>query len=138
MAFYEEFFHCEYPFSKYDHIFCPQFNCGAMENAGAVTFADSYIFKDQVDKDTRCDLVITITHELCHMWFGNLVTMKWWNDLWLNESFADFLSYYACEQFNISFDNFDFPTAFNKGKDWAYSTDMSNATHSIAGNVFDT
>ena len=109
-----------------------------MENAGAVTFADKYIFKDQVDRDTRCDLVITITHELCHMWFGNLVTMKWWNDLWLNESFADFLSYYACEQFNISFDSFDFQTAFNKGKDWGYSTDMSNATHPIAGDVLDT
>jgi aminopeptidase N len=68
-----------------------------MENPGAVTVNDSYIFKDKVAKGTRSHLVTMVAHELCHMWFGDFVTMDWWDGLWLNESFADFLSFYACE-----------------------------------------
>lgn len=79
-----------------------------------------------------------VAHELCHMWFGDFVTMDWWDGLWLNESFADFLSFYACEQFSLSFDQFDFASEFNDRKGWGYSTDMSNATHAIAGAVLDT
>jgi len=128
-------------FSKYDHVFCPEFNCGAMENPGAVTVNDRYVFKDEVEKGTRCHLITMVAHELCHMWFGDLVTMEWWDGLWLNESFADFLSYYACEQFSLDmsgFDNFDFPSEFNDRKGWGYTTDMSNSTHAIAGPVKDT
>ena len=101
MRVFEEFFGVPYPFSKYDQIFCPEYNMGAMENAGCVTFTDIYVWKEEVDAVRRTYLAITISHELAHHWFGNLVTMKWWNDLWLNESFADFISYFCLSKCNI-------------------------------------
>jgi len=138
IQFYENFFHYEFPFSKYDHIFCPEYNIGAMENVGAITVNDLYIFKDDVKKSMRATRLSIITHELCHMWFGDLVTMKWWNDTWLKESFADWLSFYSAKHLDLSFDNFDFMAVFNDRKAWGYSTDMSNASHPIAGEVVDT
>ncbi|HRA51998.1 M1 family aminopeptidase, partial [Actinotalea sp.] len=81
-AFYEERFAMAYPFTKYDQIFVPEFNAGAMENAGAVTFLEGYVFRSKVPEATVERRAVTILHELAHMWFGNLVTMKWWNDLW--------------------------------------------------------
>lgn len=81
IEFYEDFFGYPYPFSKYDTIFCPEYNFGAMENPGAVTFNNHYLFKEEASKERICKRGSTIVHELAHMWFGNLVTMKWWDDL---------------------------------------------------------
>ena len=91
-AFYEEEFDLPYPFAKYDQLFVPEFNAGAMENAGAVTFLENYVFRSKVPEATVERRAVTILHELAHMWFGDLVTMRWWDDLWLNESFAEYAS----------------------------------------------
>lgn len=85
--------------NKYDHIFCPEYNIGAMENIGAVTVNDTRsIFKENASKIGRSRYLCVIAHELVHSWFGDLVTMKWWNDLWLKESFADYLAYFVVEK----------------------------------------
>jgi aminopeptidase N len=96
MKFYRELFGQEYPFEKYDQIYVPEFNAGAMENVGCVTYNEDMLFRGE-DKtmDKKMQLTITNLHELAHHWFGNLVTMKWWDDLWLNESFATYMSYLA-------------------------------------------
>ena len=80
-----------YPFGKYDQAFVPEFNAGAMENPGLVTFRDDYVFRSAVTEAERELRATTIAHEMAHMWFGDLVTMRWWDDLWLNESFAEYL-----------------------------------------------
>ena len=98
MKFYEKFFGYDYAFSKYDQVFAHEYKCGAMENAGIVTFNDVKIWKEKVSTEQMLRLAVTIAHELSHHWFGNLVTMKWWDDLWLNESFADFISYFCLEK----------------------------------------
>ena len=87
MAFFEAFFGYPFPFTKYDMIFCPEYNQGAMENPGAITINDvAYIFKEKVTLQAFSRRAQTIVHELAHMWFGDLVTMQWWDGLWLNES----------------------------------------------------
>ncbi|HEY5495338.1 MAG TPA: M1 family aminopeptidase, partial [Candidatus Limnocylindrales bacterium] len=98
MDFYADLFARPFPFAKYDQLFVPEFNAGAMENAGAVTFTEQYVFRDPPTETQRLSRAETILHELAHMWFGDLVTMRWWDDLWLNESFATYVSNLALSE----------------------------------------
>ena len=138
IEFYESFFGYPFPFSKYDQIFCPEFNMGAMENPGAITFNDLYIFKGEVSAERNCRRGRTVVHELAHMWFGDLVTMKWWNDLWLNESFADFAAITCLRNCKYSFPVADFGVVGHLMKNWGYKEDQNKTTHPIAGEVRDT
>ncbi len=133
--FYEQQFGTPYPFEKYDQLFVPEFNAGAMENAGAVTFVETYVFRSRVPDATVERRAITILHELAHMWFGDLVTMRWWNDLWLNESFAEFMSTLAAAEateFEQAWTTF---TILEKG--WAYRQDQLPSTHPIVAQIDD-
>jgi len=135
LDFYSEFFDYPYPFRKYDQIFVPEFNSGAMENPGAITFSEHYLVRHKPTKTNRSNLANTLIHEMAHMWFGDLVTMKWWDDLWLNESFADFMSYLAMvkvTEFDDAWEN------FNLRKNWAYYQDQLITTHPIFADAEDT
>ncbi|MFG6401603.1 aminopeptidase N [Microbacterium sp. P04] len=134
-AYYEEKFDYPYPFAKYDQLFVPEFNAGAMENAGAVTFTETYVFRSKVTDAVKERRVVTILHELAHMWFGDLVTMKWWNDLWLNESFAEWASTIAtaeATEWKAAW------TTFNAmEKTWAYRQDQLPSTHPVVAEIND-
>ena len=133
-AFFEQQYGIAYPFTKYDQIFVPEYNAGAMENAGCITFRDSYVFRTRptsAQLETRAN---TILHELAHMWFGDLVTMKWWNDLWLNESFAEFMSHLALAEGTEFTDAW---TGFMLRKDWGLKQDQLPTTHPIAATIRD-
>ena len=93
--FFEELFDYPYPFGKYDQLYVPEYNMGAMENAGCVTLRDEYLPRSRQDRSFYEFRAEVILHEMAHMWFGDLVTMKWWDDLWLNESFAEWACYHA-------------------------------------------
>ena len=93
--FFEDEFGYPYPFEKYDQLYVPEYNMGAMENAGCVTLRDEYLPRSRQDRAFYEFRASVILHEMAHMWFGDLVTMKWWDDLWLNESFAEWACYHA-------------------------------------------
>ena len=129
-AFFEEAFGHPYPFGKYDQLFVPEYNAGAMENAGCVTLMEDYIFRSRVTEVAYESRANTILHELAHMWFGDLVTMRWWDDLWLNESFAEWASYHAMARATRYIEAW---TSFrNQRKTWAYRQDQLPSTHPIA------
>ncbi|RSS82025.1 aminopeptidase N [Streptomyces sp. WAC06614] len=134
---FQEKFAYAYPFAKYDQLFVPEFNAGAMENAGAVTIRDQYVFRSKVTDAAYEVRAETILHELAHMWFGDLVTMEWWNDLWLNESFATYTSI-ACQAYHP---DSKWPHAWttfaNSMKTWAYRQDQLPSTHPIMAEIRD-
>jgi aminopeptidase N len=134
-AFYENEFDCAYPFSKYDQIFAPEYNKGAMENAGAVTYNEMYVFRSKVTDAVVERRALTILHELAHMWFGNLVTMRWWNDLWLNESFAEWAST-TCSAEVTQWDT-AWTTFTTAEKSWAYRQDQLTTTHPVVADIRD-
>ena len=134
-AYYEEKFQYPYPFAKYDQLFVPEFNAGAMENAGAVTFTETYIFRSKVTDAIKERRVVTILHELAHMWFGDLVTMKWWNDLWLNESFAEWASTIATAEATEWTEAWTTFQAMEKS--WAYRQDQLPSTHPVVATIDD-
>ncbi|MFM6974817.1 MAG: aminopeptidase N, partial [Agromyces sp.] len=134
-SFFESKFGVPYPFEKYDQLFVPEFNAGAMENAGAVTFTETYVFRSKVSDAVRERRVVTILHELAHMWFGDLVTMKWWNDLWLNESFAEWASTIATAEATEWHEAWTTFAAMEKA--WAYRQDQLPSTHPIVAEIRD-
>ncbi|MFE0464737.1 aminopeptidase N [Kitasatospora sp. NPDC058965] len=135
--YFQEKFDTPYPFEKYDQLFVPEFNAGAMENAGAVTFRDQYVFRSKVTDASYESRATTILHELAHMWFGNLVTMEWWNDLWLNESFATYAEMVALvEPAGTRWPN-GWTTFANQMKTWAYRQDQLPSTHPIMAEIND-
>ena len=134
--FFEDFFDFPYPFGKYDQIFVPEFNHGAMENVGAITHTERIVFRDPPTYNQRLTRAEIILHEMAHMWFGDLVTMKWWDDLWLNESFASYMSFLALTgntRFTDAWQSFN-----SRMKAWAYRQDQLVTTHPVAGEVADT
>jgi aminopeptidase N len=133
--FYHRVFDYRYPFGKYDQLFVPEFNAGAMENAGCVTFLEDYVFRAKVTEARRERRAETILHEMAHMWFGDLVTMRWWDDLWLNESFATYMSVLA--QVDATRFTNGWTTFANAEKAWAYRQDQLSSTHPIVADAVD-
>jgi aminopeptidase N len=133
--FYHRVFGHRYPFGKYDQLFVPEFNAGAMENAGAVTFLEDYVFRSKVTDAAYERRAETVLHEMAHMWFGDLVTMRWWDDLWLNESFATYMSV-LCQVEATKYTR-GWTTFANTEKTWAYRQDQLPSTHPIAADIAD-
>ena len=134
-AFYAKTWGIPYPYAKYDQIYVPEYNAGAMENIGLVTIRDQYVFDSKVTDALSERRVVTVLHELAHMWFGDYVTMKWWNDLWLNESFAEFTSTLATAEATEWHDAW---ATFNSGeKSWGLNQDQLPTTHPIVAPIND-
>jgi aminopeptidase N len=133
--FFHAVFGIKYPFGKYDQLFVPEFKEGAMENAGAVTFLEDYVFRSRVTDFSREARGETILHEMAHMWFGDLVTMRWWDDLWLNESFATWAGTLA--QAEATRWTHAWTTFAKVYKEWAYRQDQLPSTHPIAADIPD-
>jgi aminopeptidase N len=135
LDFYQSQFGLRYPFPKYDQLFVPEFKAGAMENPGAVTFLEAYVFRSRVTESTREARASTILHEMAHMWFGDLVTMRWWDDLWLNESFATWAAAVAEAEGTRFRSAWTVFAQFEKS--WAYRQDQLPSTHPIAADIPD-
>lgn len=135
LDFFTEAFGYDYPWGKYDQIFVPEYNLGAMENPGLVTFTEAYVFRGAATEAQREARANTILHEMAHMWFGDLVTMRWWDDLWLKESFADYMGAHAsarATRFTEAWTSFA-----NRRKAWAYAQDQLPTTHPIVADIVD-
>ncbi|MEV2214346.1 aminopeptidase N [Streptomyces sp. NPDC050997] len=134
---YHEKFEEPYPFDSYDQAFVPEFNAGAMENPGLVTFRDEFVYRSAVTDTERQTRAMVIAHEMAHMWFGDLVTLRWWDDIWLNESFAEYMGYQTLTEATRFTDTWtDFGVA---RKAWGYDADQRPSTHPVAPeNVDDT
>ncbi|WP_327182483.1 aminopeptidase N [Streptomyces sp. NBC_01334] len=134
---YHEKFEEPYPFDSYDQAFVPEFNAGAMENPGLVTFRDEFVYRSAVTDTERQTRAMVIAHEMAHMWFGDLVTLQWWDDIWLNESFAEYMGYQTLTEATRFTDTWtDFGVA---RKAWGYEADQRPSTHPVAPeNVDDT
>ncbi|MFE6893253.1 aminopeptidase N [Streptomyces sp. NPDC057694] len=127
---YHEKFDEPYPFDSYDQAFVPEFNAGAMENPGLVTFRDEFVYRSAVTDTERQTRAMVIAHEMAHMWFGDLVTLKWWDDIWLNESFAEYMGYQTLTEATRFKDTWvDFGIA---RKAWGYDADQRPSTHPVA------
>ncbi|OCG76541.1 aminopeptidase N [Microbacterium sediminis] len=135
LDFFTDAFGYPYPWGKYDQIFVPEYNLGAMENPGLVTFTEAYVFRGAATDAQREARANTILHEMAHMWFGDLVTMRWWDDLWLKESFADYMGSHAsvaATRFADAWASFA-----NRRKAWAYQQDQLPTTHPIVADIPD-
>ncbi len=131
LDYYHRLFGIRYPFGEYHQVFCPEFNAGAMENPGCVTIRDSYLFRGAATRDEVLTRTNTIAHEMAHMWFGDLVTMSWWDDLWLNESFAEYLAHRAMVAVTEFTDAWVDSTMARRL--WGHSAERSPSTHPVAG-----
>ncbi|MCM1941315.1 aminopeptidase N [Streptomyces sp. G3] len=127
---YHEKFTEPYPFDSYDQAFVPEFNAGAMENPGLVTFRDEFVFRSAVTETQRQTRAMVVAHEMAHMWFGDLVTLRWWDDIWLNESFAEYMGYQTTAEATRFTDTWtDFGVT---RKAWGYDADQRPSTHPVA------
>ncbi|MEW2101735.1 aminopeptidase N [Streptomyces cellulosae] len=135
LDFFHDHFDYPYPFGKYDQAFVPEYNLGAMENPGMVTFREEFIFRGKVTRASYEGRANVILHEMAHMWFGDLVTMEWWDDLWLKESFADFMGAFSLVGATRFTDGWI--TFANRRKAWAYRADQLPSTHPITADIRD-
>jgi aminopeptidase N len=129
--YYHSLFGIRYPFGEYHQVYVPEFNAGAMENPGCVTLRDQYVFRGATTHDEVLTRSSTISHEMAHMWFGDLVTMQWWDDLWLNESFAEYMSHRTLYEATAFTDAW--VDASMARKPWGYAAERTPSTHPVAG-----
>ncbi|WNI15507.1 aminopeptidase N [Actinacidiphila sp. ITFR-21] len=135
LDFFHDHFDYPYPFGKYDQAFVPEYNLGAMENPGLVTFREEFVFRGKVTRASYEHRANVVLHEMTHMWFGDLVTMRWWDDLWLKESFADFMG--ALSQVEATRYTEGWITFANRRKAWAYRADQLPSTHPVVADIRD-
>jgi aminopeptidase N len=135
LDFYHDTFGYPYPWGKYDQAFVPEYNIGAMENPGLVTFREEFVYRGKVTRASYEHRANVVLHEMAHMWFGDLVTMRWWDDLWLKESFADFMAAYS----QVAATRYDegWITFANRRKAWAYRADQLPSTHPVVADIRD-